>query len=391
VKRRGKGGGSVFYHEGKGKWVAQLTWVDPATGRKLKREKHCATRKEAEQALAQMVAEQARGLLMDPSRLTTRDFALEYLRRLEREGLRPNSIRLAQGELAYALPSLKDPKAHDPLGRMRLQEVKPVHVRAAVDRVIEAGYAPRTVARVLMRLKALFREALRLELVARNPAEAIQVRLPKGEKAARALEPEEVARLLEAAEASRSRDMALLLRLMLETGLRRGEALALQWGDVDLERGEVRVWRAWAKVGSKGAFTSLKTPTAKRVVPLPLGLLRRLKARKEELLERLNPEEVDGLHLVGGVKPVDPDAFNHYLRRLAEKAGLGRVRVHDLRHTWATLALSRGIPLEVVSERLGHASPTITLNVYRHLLEEERRGYVLDLEDLLFPGPRAIS
>jgi Site-specific recombinase XerD len=391
VKRRGKGGGSVFYHEGKGKWVAQLTWVDPATGRKLKREKHCATRKEAEQALAQMVAEQARGLLMDPSRLTTRDFALEYLRRLEREGLRPNSIRLAQGELAYALPSLKDPKAHDPLGRMRLQEVKPVHVRAAVDRVIEAGYAPRTVARVLMRLKALFREALRLELVARNPAEAIQVRLPKGEKAARALEPEEVARLLEAAEASRSRDMALLLRLMLETGLRRGEALALQWGDVDLERGEVRVWRAWAKVGSKGAFTPLKTPTAKRVVPLPFGLLRRLKARKEELLERLNPEEVDGLHLVGGVKPVDPDAFNHYLRRLAEKAGLGRVRVHDLRHTWATLALSRGIPLEVVSERLGHASPTITLNVYRHLLEEERRGYVLDLEDLLFPGPRAIS
>jgi integrase len=391
VKRRGKGGGSVFYHEGKGKWVAQLTWVDPATGRKLKREKHCATRKEAEQALAQMVAEQARGLLMDPSRLTTRDFALEYLRRLEREGLRPNSIRLAQGELAYALPSLKDPKAHDPLGRMRLQEVKPVHVRAAVDRVIEAGYAPRTVARVLMRLKALFREALRLELVARNPAEAIQVRLPKGEKAARALEPEEVARLLEAAEASRSRDMALLLRLMLETGLRRGEALALQWGDVDLERGEVRVWRAWAKVGSKGAFTPLKTPTAKRVVPLPLGLLRRLKARREELLERLNPEEVDGLHLVGGVKPVDPDAFNHYLRRLAEKAGLGRVRVHDLRHTWATLALSRGIPLEVVSERLGHASPTITLNVYRHLLEEERRGYVLDLEDLLSPGPRAIS
>ena len=391
MKRRGKGGGSVFYHEGKGKWVAQLTWVDPATGRKLKREKHCATRKEAEQALAQMVAEQARGLLMDPSRLTTRDFALEYLRRLEREGLRPNSIRLAQGELAYALPSLKDPKAHDPLGRMRLQEVKPVHVRAAVDRVIEAGYAPRTVARVLMRLKALFREALRLELVARNPAEAIQVRLPKGEKAARALEPEEVARLLEAAEASRSRDMALLLRLMLETGLRRGEALALQWGDVDLERGEVRVWRAWAKVGSKGAFTPLKTPTAKRVVPLPLGLLRRLKARKEELLERLNPEEVDGLHLVGGVKPVDPDAFNHYLRRLAERAGLGRVRVHDLRHTWATLALSRGIPLEVVSERLGHASPTITLNVYRHLLEEERRGYVLDLEDLLFPGPRAIS
>ncbi|AFH39696.1 tyrosine-type recombinase/integrase [Thermus thermophilus] len=389
MKRRGKGGGSVFYHEGKGKWVAQLTWVDPATGRKVKREKHCATRREAEQALADMVAAQARGLLTDPSRLTVRDFALEYLRRLEKEGLRPNSIRLAQEELAHALPSLKDPKAHDPLGRMRLQEVKPVHVRGVLDRVMEAGYAPRTVGRVLMRLKALFREALRLELVARNPAEAVRVRLPKGEKAARALEPEEVARLLEAAEASRSKDMALLLRLMLETGLRRGEALALQWGDLDLEKGEVRVWRSWTKAGGKGAFSEPKTPTAKRVVPLPRGLLLRLQARREELLERLTLEEVAGLFLVGGDRPVDPDSFNHYLRRLAERAGLGRVRVHDLRHTWATLALSRGIPLEVVSERLGHASPTITLGVYRHLLEEERRGYVLDLEDLLYPATRA--
>ena len=388
MKRRGKGGGSVFYHEGKGKWVAQLTWVDPATGRKVKREKHCTTRREAEQALADMVAAQARGLLTDPSRLTVRDFALEYLRRLEKEGLRPNSIRLAQEELAHALPSLKDPKAHDPLGRMRLQEVKPVHVRGVLDRVMEAGYAPRTVGRVLMRLKALFREALRLELVARNPAEAVRVRLPKGEKAARALEPEEVARLLEAAEASRSKDMALLLRLMLESGLRRGEALALQWGDLDLAKGEVRVWRAWVKVKGKGAFSEPKTPTAKRVVPLPRGLLLRLQARREELLERLTLEEVAGLFLVGGDRPVDPDSFNHYLRRLAERAGLGRVRVHDLRHTWATLALSRGIPLEVVSERLGHASPTITLGVYRHLLEEERRGYVLDLEDLLYPATR---
>ena len=389
MKRRGKGGGSVFYHEGKGKWVAQLTWVDPATGRKVKREKHCTTRREAEQALADMVAAQARGLLTDPSRLTVRDFALEYLRRLEKEGLRPNSIRLAQEELAHALPSLKDPKAYDPLGRMRLQEVKPVHVRGVLDRVMEAGYAPRTVGRVLMRLKALFREALRLELVARNPAEAVRVRLPKGEKAARALEPEEVARLLEAAEASRSKDMALLLRLMLETGLRRGEALALQWGDIDLARGEVRVWRSWTKAGGKGVFSEPKTPTAKRVVPLPRGLLLRLQARREELLERLTLEEVAGLFLVGGDRPVDPDSFNHYLRRLAERAGLGRVRVHDLRHTWATLALSRGIPLEVVSERLGHASPTITLGVYRHLLEEERRGYVLDLEDLLYPATRA--
>lgn len=102
-----------------------------------------------------------------------------------------------------AMPSLKDPFAHDPLGRMRLQEVRPAHIRGVLDRVMEQGYSARTVGKVLMRLKALFREALRLELVARNPAEAVSLRLSQGEKAARALEPHEVARLLEEAERSK--------------------------------------------------------------------------------------------------------------------------------------------------------------------------------------------
>jgi len=383
---RGKGGGSTYYDTAKSKWVAELKWVDPATGKLLKAKRYADSRREAEKLPAELVDQKAKGLLAEPSRLIVRDFAAEYLKRLEREGLRPNSLRLAKEELTRAIPSLKDPLVHDPLGRMRLQEVRPAHIREALDKVMEEGYSSRTVGKVLMRLKALFREALRLELVARNPAEAVSLRLPQGEKAARALEPHEVARLLEEAERSKSPDMALLLRLMLETGLRRGEALALQWRDVDFTRGEVKVWRSWTKVEGRGTFSAPKTRSARRTVPLPRGLLLRLEARRQELLERLTPEELAEVFLFGGNKPYDPDAFNHYLRRLARKAGLGRVRVHDLRHTWATLALSRGIPLEVVSERLGHANPNITLGVYRHLLEEERRGYVIDLEDLL-KGP----
>ena len=385
MARRGKGGGTTYYDPRRDRWVAELKWVDELTGRVVRVKRYALTRKEAEALLGELAGQKAKGLLAPPNRLTVRDFALDYLRRKAREGARPRTLDLLAQELAYALPSLKDPKAHDPLGSLRLQAVQPAHIRGVVDGLVER-YAPRTVRKVLGHLKALFREALHLELIPRNPAEVVRVRLPQGEKAARALEPTEVARLLEEAEKGRSRDMALLLRLFLSTGLRRGEALALQWKDLDLERGEMRVWRAWSKVGGKGTFTAPKTSTARRVVPLPQDLLLALKARKEELLERLAPEEVEELFLFGGTRPVDPDAFNHYLRRLAARAGVGRVRVHDLRHTWATLALSRGVPLEVVSERLGHASPTITLNVYRHLLEEERRGYVLDLEELLKPS-----
>ncbi|AEV15110.1 DNA integration/recombination/inversion protein [Thermus sp. CCB_US3_UF1] len=379
---RGKGGGTTYYHKAAQKWVAELRWVDEATGKLKKLCRYARTRREAEELLAKMVAERAQGLLPEPSQVTVVQFAQRYLQGLEGEGLRPNSLRLARQELVYALPSLKDPSAHDPLGRMRLQEVRPLHVQRVVDQ-LRQGYAPRTVRKVLNRLRALFQRACELELLPRNPAGAIRLRLPQGERAARALEPQEVLRLLEVADGARSREMALLLRLLLETGLRRGEALALQWRDVDLERGELRVWRSWTKVNGKGDFTQPKTRTARRVVPLPQSLLLRLRAWKEELAQRLPQEVLEEAFLFGGNKPFDPDAFNHYLRRLAQRAGLGKVRVHDLRHTWASLALSRGIPLEVVSERLGHASPHVTLGIYRHLLEEERRGYVVDLETLL--------
>lgn len=388
---RGKGGGSVYFNRRLNKWVVEVRWVEEATGKTARVVKYADTRREAEALRAELVSQRHKGLLAVPSRATVREFALHYLKQLEAEGLRPNSLRLARLELAYAIPSLKDPNQPDPFGSLRLQEVKPLHLQEVLNRVRE-GYAPRTVRKVYTRLKALFREAVALELLARNPAEGLKLRLPEGEKAARALEPWEIERLLGEADRSRSREMALLLRLVLETGLRRGEALALQWKDVDLERGELRVWRAWVKVNGKGSFTSPKTRAAKRIVPLPPGLGERLRTLREELLERLTPRELEEAFLFGGDRPFDPDAFNHYLRRLAQRAGLGKVRVHDLRHTWATLALSRGIPLEVVSERLGHASPNITLGIYRHLLEEERRGYVLDLEALLKgsqPRPQA--
>ncbi len=245
--------------------------------------------------------------------------------------------------------------------------------------------------KVYTRLKALFREAVALELLVRNPAEGLKLRLPEGEKAARALEPWEIEQLLgKPTGPGAGRWPSCSVWSWRPDSA--GEALALQWKDVDLERGELPGLAGLGQGERQGKLHLPKTRAAKRIVPLPPGLGERLRTLREELLERLTPRELEETFLFGGDRPFDPDAFNHYLRRLAQRAGLGKVRVHDLRHTWATLALSRGIPLEVVSERLGHASPNVTLGIYRHLLEEERRGYVLDLEALLKgsqPRPQA--
>ena len=87
--------------------------------------------------------------------------------------------------------------------------------------------------------------------------------------------------------------------------------------------------------------------------------------------------------------PIHPETLNRVLRRVCDRAGLPRIRVHDLRHTHATLLLRRGVPVEVVSEKLGHSTPAFTLTQYRHVLPEERRLYALDLSELIGGSRRA--
>ncbi|MDM7323604.1 MAG: site-specific integrase, partial [Thermus sp.] len=107
MKRRGKGGGTTYYDPRGDRWVAELKWVDELTGKVVRIKRYAPTRKEAEALLGELKAQKAHGLL-SPSRLTVRDFAVDYLRRKEKEGARPNTVRLLLHELAYALPSLKD-------------------------------------------------------------------------------------------------------------------------------------------------------------------------------------------------------------------------------------------------------------------------------------------
>jgi integrase len=157
------------------------------------------------------------------------------------------------------------------------------------------------------------------------------------------------------------------------------------------------------------AIGAPKTRRSRRVVPIPNGLLARFKAKYQALLRDFPSEALKASYIFGDMhkgRPYEINSPNHALKRMVkrinkaqkeaeDKAGvklprLSPMRVHDLRHTYGSVMLSRKVPLELVSERLGHSSITITLNVYRHLLEEERQGHVFDVEELLrIPAPRA--
>lgn len=312
---------------------------------------------------------------------------------LERKGkeVRPRTAELYRLELSYALPSLTNPEARDPLGSRPLQEVKPAHIREVLDSLSER-YSLRTVKMVRQRLWQVFRDALDMELVFRNPVEPVRIKTPRGQaksKAGRALEPHEIAALLSALDQYKDPRIALALRLMLACGLRRGEALGLQWGDLDLEGGELTVRRAWAYDGKAGRVTSPKTPTSTRTLPIPHATLKRLQQYRAWYAERLGDPEPDNWLLPGNdpSKPLDANAPNHALKRITERLGILSLRVHDLRHSYGSHMLANGAPIELVAERMGHANANITWGVYRHLLEHERRGWILDPEDLV--GPRA--
>jgi integrase len=177
--------------------------------------------------------------------------------------------------------------------------------------------------------------------------------------------------------------------LAATTGLRRGELLGLCWDSVDLENGVITVQRQLLVL--KEGITleeATKSRSGRRSIVLTDDAIRELKAhRKRQLQERLLMGEAYQDHGLVFCKedgtPLDPREFTKRFQRHLEKAGLPKVRLHDLRHTHASLLLARGVHPKIVQERLGHSSITMTLDLYSHLVPGLQEAAAATLNGLL--------
>jgi len=219
-------------------------------------------------------------------------------------------------------------------------------------------------------------QAVRWQLLARNPADAVEP--PRAQRREmEAFDQGEVERLLEAARGTR---LAVPVLLAVTTGLRRGELLGLRWQDVDLDVGKLAVRLEQTKAGL--AFKQPKTHKGRRVVTLPrmtVDALRRHRAEqaREKLL--LGPAYQDNGLVLARVdgRPLDPAGTTRAFARLVRRAGVRPISLHALRHTHATLLLGANVHPKVVSERLGHATVGITLTRTRtscRTSKRKRRG-----------------
>jgi integrase len=254
------------------------------------------------------------------------------------------------------------------------------------------GLSARTAKYAHAVLRRALGQAERWGMVTRNVATLVEP--PRAVRPeVRALAPDEVRALLDAAKGDR---FEAILTVAIAVGLRRGEALGLKWSDLDLDAAVLRVQRALVYVDGDLRFVDPKTKRSRRTVPLPSVSVQALREhRRGQAAERLaaGPEWTDHdlvfPSATGG--PMDPNNLGRHFRALCDRAGIGRVRLHDLRHTCASLLLAQNVHPRVVMEILGHSGIAITMDTYSHVLPELQReaadrmdqalGYTTDADE----------
>lgn len=364
--RKSAGSGTVFKrNDRKAKpWVAEITTGYNDAGNPTKLTRYANSKQEAEEILAELKYEFKRGLLVPRDKLTVAECLDQYL--TQKRNLKQKTLRTYKSEVALV-------KQH--IGRLRVQELTAAHVRTTFNALAELGLSGRTQKKCEQHLTAALDEAVNLSILYANPARKVRVSLPRTEKVAAAWTEAEVQIFLKAAV---SHPLYPLFYLLLSTGLRRGEALGIPWWAVDRSARTIRIEQAVAEAKGKLELTTLKTAHSRRTIHVP-----------EEVLELLESQQ-SACEARGGLvfvtrngTPIWPRNAYRSFQSLISSLPVRRIRLHDLRHTYATLALLRGIPIEVVSQNLGHARVSITLDVYRHVAPSERERASLSFRHLL--------
>jgi integrase len=261
------------------------------------------------------------------------------------------------------------------LGRIRLRRLRAHHLEALYDQMLNPtetrpGLAPKTVYDVHLIIRGAPGDAVRRGLLTRNVALVAHSpnwrSIPRVEY--RTWTADELQKFLRAAAGHR---LLPAFWLAATTGLRRSELLGLRWHDIDLNRATMSINRGLLALGYELHESPGKTRNARRRVdldPTTIAILQAWRAWQRAEHTAVGVPDSDWVFTAADGQPVHPHAISQAFERIARRAMVPTIRLHDLRHTHATLLINAGVPAKVVSERLGHGKSTFTIETYQHVM-----------------------
>jgi integrase len=325
------------------------------------------TKREAEVAMVEALGRLNSGQFVDPGRLTVGEFLEQWIEAVA-SGLRESTAA------SYRMVLTK--RVVPRIGKLRLTSLTPGHLTRMYAQLLAEGsrsgqpLSPRSVRYTHTIAGRALADAVEWGLLPRNPARAAKP--PRAVKSDMAVWDAAQARQFLAFV--RDDRLYAMWLLMLTTGLRRGEIAGLRWSDVDLDAAAMAIQYTRVSVNSRVVVVEPKTAKGRRPVALDDMTVQALRSsRKAQLQERLKRgtgwQDSGFVFVREDGAPYHPERIIVMFKRQARAAGLPVIRLHDLRHTSATLALAAGVHPKVVQERLGHSSINITLDTYSHVVK----------------------
>jgi integrase len=366
ASKRGNGEGSV-YMRGDGRWYGAITLGVNARGRPNRKTVSAKTRTEVVKKLNLIQRQVDDGLPFPDTALTVKQLLDRWFEDiLKRTVTLSTSSNYRSIAVHHLIPNL---------GSRRLNDLTVAEVDRLWARKLEEGMSTSSVRRMRYVLSQAISQAIRWGVVNRNVAQLSRApRIVRQE--GRTLTPEQARMFLASLKGNR---LEMLFTLMLVTGLRRGEALGLQWKDFDEDKGVLLVRRQLKREGGRIVVSDTKTSKSRRAVNLPSQLLEllqfhRLRQSEDRDIAGHAWVRTDFIFTTAYGTPFDPRNMLRDFKRACLDAGLGAWHLHELRHSAASLMLAKGVKLQVVSEVLGHSSIRMTADVYGHILEPDRQA-----------------
>ncbi len=338
------------------------TWIAAGPDKKL-----------AEKQLTKILHEMDMNIYVRPGKLTFGEHLQDWLQNYVKPNLAPSTYQGREQQVRkHIIPRL---------GRVTLTDLKPTQLQKFYGDKLAAGLSPRTVHDLHAIIHTVLQVAVKRGLVGRNVADITDPPSFSSPEM-HTLDQRGLSTVLEAAKQTQYYSLWYAL---LFSGARRSEILALRWQDVDLTTGQLSIARSLHQLRTgEIIYRQPKTVRSRRIVNLPQScvlVLRQHKDNAEALHESLKEDDLVFCHVDGS--PYLPCSISHAWMKHVRRCGFPGIRLHDTRHTHASILIAAGVPVPVVAERLGHSRTSTTLNVYAHALPGQQQAAANKFDDIV--------